>query len=200
MTDQELQEIEKRFNRKGFYPLDGVMTPDMGRLIAEVKRLRHEELRRVVEIEFENTRLRSDLEALRVAADYMVKTIEVGTCVYPPIEEVKKVLKRLDPGEGKSKRRYEELRYYHRDGKELVLDEVVANDLESFHIEQMSDTHYWFCIDFKDGRTWHFNVGSASHRAKVRLWVQEVDKGPRTTVEVDGKPIDIERFNHGVIK
>lgn len=53
-----------------------------------------------------------------------------------------------------------------------ALDEVVAYGCD-FHLEQMSDTHWWFSIAGADGSEWHFWIGSRTGQAKVDCRVTE---------------------------
>jgi hypothetical protein len=50
-----------------------------------------------------------------------------------------------------------------------TIDEVVATGVD-FHIEQMSDNGYWFCLSRGEDE-WHFWIGAK--RSKVRLTCSE---------------------------
>jgi len=47
------------------------------------------------------------------------------------------------------------------------LDEVVADDVAFFHLEQMSDGHWWLSVDLDDGSQIHVDIYSRSGRAAV---------------------------------
>lgn len=52
------------------------------------------------------------------------------------------------------------------------LDEVVARDVKTFHLERMSDEGWWMALYLKDGTTYHVNlVGNKG--TKVEGWVEK---------------------------
>lgn len=54
-----------------------------------------------------------------------------------------------------------------RHNEDGSLDEVVADDVDHFHLEQMHKGGWWIGIDHKDGTTTHINIFSRSGRAVV---------------------------------
>lgn len=81
-----------------------------------------------------------------------------------------------------------EIRYMSTINDEVVLDEVVAKNV-NFHIEQMDDSCFWFCLSFSDGSQAHFHVVSASGRAKVKLKHSWDNKATPLMNKLDGKYI-----------
>lgn len=60
-----------------------------------------------------------------------------------------------------------EARYTKAEGGPEQLDEVVADDVASFQLEQMHDGGWWIGLDHHDGTTTHINIYSRSGRASV---------------------------------
>ena len=53
---------------------------------------------------------------------------------------------------------------YDQDAK---LDEVIADDVSSFHLEQLHEGGWWIGLEHEDGTTTHINIFSRSGRAAV---------------------------------
>ena len=55
------------------------------------------------------------------------------------------------------------------------LDEVIAHNPATVHIEQMDKCAWWIGITFADGREVHVNVGAKNSRAKgyATCWTEE---------------------------
>ena len=54
-----------------------------------------------------------------------------------------------------------------RHDQNAKLDEVVADDVVSFHLEQLHDGCWWIGLTHEDGTETHINIFSRSGRAKV---------------------------------
>jgi hypothetical protein len=71
--------------------------------------------------------------------------------------------------------------------RERTIDEVVANGVD-FHIEQMSDNSYWFCLTSKEGE-WHFWL-TAPAKARLCLSCSESPTPPRSYPMSEWSPIE----------
>lgn len=50
---------------------------------------------------------------------------------------------------------------------QALLDEVVADDVANFHLEQMDDRHWWIGLEHKDGTTTHIRLFTDRRNAAI---------------------------------
>jgi hypothetical protein len=62
------------------------------------------------------------------------------------------------------------------DDDDETLDEFVAHDVKTVHLEAMGRASWWIGVELHDGRTWHINVGAHNDRAKAFAVVDQVDR------------------------
>lgn len=60
-----------------------------------------------------------------------------------------------------------EARYTKAEGQAEQLDEVVADDVSQFHLEQLDNGHWWIGIDHTDGTTTHINLFTKRRTTQV---------------------------------
>lgn len=51
-------------------------------------------------------------------------------------------------------------RFEIRRNDDGTIDEIVADEIASMHVEQMSAGHWWIGLTLRDGREWHLNLFS----------------------------------------